>query len=378
MSRLPEIHITALGAVTPVGLTAAASCAALRAGLSNKQEIGNFAVHGEEFDQQPAVGGRVPLEWLDGEPEPELWPGHERWQLKDPPVLESIIETGCDRLERLAAPAIEDLLAHPGWPVEWAGKWPDKIGLYLGLDDHEDAEAMGRLILNQLPGPCRPVKVKVKGRAAGLSALTAAIEDLEAGQVTAAIIGGLDSLIRPHSLDRLERAGQLRSAINNHGIIPGEAVGFVLLETGVSIRSRGGLPLARVLGHGSALESTTGTDEPSQAKGLTKAVRAAVQQAGLRDGPPLVVCDLNGDRYRAIEWGLTDPRALRHLGGNVRTWHPADCTGDCGAASGLVDLIWGTVAMNKNYARHDQVLVWGASDNGTRAAVVLGCTEQKD
>lgn len=369
MTRLPEIHVTALGEVTPVGLTAEASCAALRAGISNKQEIGNFAVDGEEFDQQPAVGGRVPLEWVDGEPEPEIWPGHERWKLKEPPPLESIIETGTDRLARLIAPAVADLLAHPGWPQQW----PAKVGLYLGLDDNEDAESIATLVRDLLPGACTTVKVKLKGRAAGLGALISAATDLASGKVGTAIVGGIDSQIRPETLDRLERAGQLRSASNNHGLIPGEAAGFMLLESRAAVEARSVRSLGQVLGLGAAQEPTAGTEEPSHARGLTESVKQAVNQARLKDGPPLVVCDLNGDRYRAIEWGLTDPRALRHLGGKVQVWHPADCIGDCGAACGLVDLIWGLEAMNKGYAHNDRALVWGASENGYRAAAVVGC-----
>ena len=45
MTRPLDLHITALGEVTPVGLTAAASCAALRAGISNKQEIYSRYLH---------------------------------------------------------------------------------------------------------------------------------------------------------------------------------------------------------------------------------------------------------------------------------------------------------------------------------------------
>jgi len=365
MRKLPEINLTALGAVTPVGLTAAASCAALRAGISNLQEIGNFAVDGQEFDQEPAVGGRVPLEWLDGKPEPELWPGHERWEIPEPPPLESIIEPGTERLKRLIAPALADLLQSPGWPREPAAR----LGLYLGLDDNEDAEAVAALVQEGLPVDCLTVKATTRGRAAGLAAVAAAVADLAAGNIAAAVVGGIDSLIRPDSLEQLERAGILRSAVNNHGIIPGEAAGFILLETGPDSRGRA---LARVLGAATAVEPTAGSDDPSQARGLTEAVRGAVRQAALRDGPPLVVCDLNGDRYRAIEWALADPRTLRHLGGKVRLWHPADCLGDCGAASGLVDLVWGTVAMDKGYAGNDRVLVWGGSENELRGAAVIG------
>jgi 3-oxoacyl-[acyl-carrier-protein] synthase-1 len=92
---------------------------------------------------------------------------------------------------------------------------------------------------------------------------------------------------------------------------------------------------------------------------------------------PLFICDLNGDRYRALEWGLVYGRALGDLRWRYdlatcgQLWHPADCVGDTGAASGILNCIWGVEALRKGYALVDHILVWGASESRLRAAAIL-------
>ena len=84
-----------------------------------------------------------------------------------------------------------------------------------------------------------------------------------------------------------------------------------------------------------------------------------------------MVCDLNGDRYRALEWGLATTRAFGAIQGDLDFWHPADCIGDAGAAMGLVNVLWGIHGLRRGYSPSSKVVVWGASENGVRAAVGL-------
>jgi len=83
------------------------------------------------------------------------------------------------------------------------------------------------------------------------------------------------------------------------------------------------------------------------------------------------VCDLNGDRYRATEWSMAAIRTLGALHGDMSLWHPADCIGDTGAASGIVNVVWAVAAFGKGYASAERTLVWGASEGPARAAAVL-------
>lgn len=123
-------------------------------------------------------------------------------------------------------------------------------------------------------------------------------------------------------------------------------------------------------------EPTAGTENPNQGQGLTTVLRAMRNSAEISH-LPLFICDLNGDRYRALEWGVAYTRAFGNLHEKPDAatsgdfWHPADCIGDCGAASGLVDLAWAVEALRKKYAIVNQVLVWGASDEALRAAALI-------
>ncbi len=364
MSRAPALVLRARGAVTPVGLTAEASCAALRAGISNKGEIGNFSVTGEGFDNQPVVGGRVPLEWLGGEPEPELWPGHERFEVDEPPLLESLIESGGKRLARLIGPALDDLRRDAGEPETW----PAGTIAVLGVDADEEPDPVIAAVAEHAGLPRESVRVVRGGRAAGLAALTAASRELAAGTAPAALVGAVDSLIRPEVLRKLDRAGILPNA-DHGGVIPGEAAAFVLLEPAEASPATGAACRLRAIAL--ADEPTADTDDPNRAEGLTRALREILTQAGAVQIPPLAICDLNGNRYRAVEWAMAWPRVLRFQDADLVFWHPADCLGDTGAASGIVNLVWGMESLRKGYARHREVLVWGASDGPLRAAALI-------
>src|SRR5438045_6154018 len=50
--------VTAIGMTTPVGLTAAQSCAAVRAGISAIEEL-DFIIHTETLEEVPAMGCAV-------------------------------------------------------------------------------------------------------------------------------------------------------------------------------------------------------------------------------------------------------------------------------------------------------------------------------
>jgi 3-oxoacyl-[acyl-carrier-protein] synthase-1 len=249
--------------------------------------------------------------------------------------------------------------------------------LYVGVDSEEDADSLPRLseAVSAALGGFQPnvVEFLPHGRAAGLAAVLLASTAIENGQISGAIVGGVDSLVRPSVWARLAQEEVLKDLETNpQGILPGEAAGFLVLERD----TRRNPPLSILAAAGADHEPTAGTDDPNQGEGLTQALWAVRSMAGVTESP-LAICDLNGDRYRALEWGLAMTRALSGLAhrpdvpGSGDFWHPADCTGDTGAASGILGSIWAMDAMAKEYGGGDQVLVWGASEGPLRAAVVL-------
>lgn len=357
------IVLTGLGAVSPVGLSAPATCAALRAGIARLGEIETHAVEGPQLEPRPATGGRVPTEWLAGEPEAEEWPGHERFGSPRPPLGTHLVASGAARLVELARVAAREAWEQAGLAVA-----ATRVTLYLGVDERDDAEAVAREL-----GPLAASLVAERtGRAAALTALDRAARDLAAGRIECALVGGVDSLVRAEILEALDRAGRLRQAGRPGGVTPGEGAGFVVVERERSARARGANPIVRVLGTAVAEEPTAGTDEPNRGEGLTRALRAAREAAGALEAKPLVVCDLDGDRYRALEWSYAELRVLGDLPGGAEVWHHADCVGDAGAAHNALGLVWAATALERGYARRAAALVWGASAGKTRAAAVLG------
>lgn len=366
-----DIAITGIGVVSPVGLSAPATCSALRAGIARMGEIQTYGVDGEFFDKKPVIGGRVPTEWFEGEPVPEEWPGHERFQVPTLPPREAMVVSGVDRLIELAVPAACEAWQSTVQIDDTSGV----MGLYIGLDDFDESTTVVAAITEAIGRIPEIVVEERAGRAASLTVLHRSIQDLLAGRITIALVGGVDSLIRAEVLERLDEEEILRSDSRPQGVIPGEAAAFVVIEHIQSAKNRGVPIRSYLLSTAVAEEPTADTEDPNQGIGLTRALREARQGAENFETPLLIVCDLNGDRYRGLEWSLASIRVLGNLHGKIDIWHPADCIGDSGAASGILNIIWAVTALQKKYAKTERVLVWGASAGKARAAAVVACAD---
>ncbi len=374
MSEQPPIAITGMGMMTPVGLSVAASCSAFRAGITRITPVFGKMLTDDENQPVPATGGRVPLEWFTGGPIEDEYPGHEAWKLPIPPPSHAFVTPGPARLLELAGPA-----AAEAWKQARADdQAPRTVGLYLGLDEHDEARALADGLGDALRVSFVLQRADRLGRAAGLAALHRAVRHMVEGRVEVALVGGVDSLVRPEAIDRLAAEGRLKSEDHPQGVAPGEAAAFLVLEA--APRSKA---LAWITGTGVAEEPTAGTEDANEGVGLTRALRTARAAAGANEPSnfPRLVCDLNGDRYRAMEWAYALIRALPDLKQDKRSdpwgpeeterWHPAEYTGDTGAASGVTNAVWAVTAMRAGYAHTRDALIWGASDGPLRAAAFL-------
>ena len=184
-------------------------------------------------------------------------------------------------------------------------------------------------------------------------------------------MAGVDSHLFSEELSRLDRAGRLKSPRNRDGFIPGECAAAVLLERRAEALKRGAVPLASVESAATAVEKhLIGSGEQATGEGLATAIQSACA-AGLPQGPSWVICDLNGESYRFREWGLVRVRLTQQLQGVRRLWHPADCLGDVGAATGGVMMGVLGRSFQRGYAPADRALLWAGSDEGQRTALVL-------
>jgi 3-oxoacyl-[acyl-carrier-protein] synthase-1 len=338
--------------VTPLGLDAYESCASLRAGLSLMQDLDYLSVENDWFDEVPVVG--CPVTGItDG------MLGLGRWTKLAARALGDLLENAALDRKNLARVGLSVALP----PLERPGVDP-RIATDLGLRLSQWLEVADLE---------KRTRVHPGGHAAAIKAVIEARSDLESERLDQVIVGGVDSLLEPETLEGLVEMRRIKTEDNIDGFIPGEAAAFVLLELPEKAKARGATTLALLDGIGIGEEPRTReSDQPSQATGLSEAIVAAF--ASLADkgaDTGIAVCDLNGETYRAREFGTAVPRVLSHLAGPLRLWHAADSIGDTGAASAAVSTCVAARALQKGYARSRRALVFGGSDGGLRGALSL-------
>lgn len=341
------VYAVCLGASTPVGRCAWSSAAAVRAGITG------FGQHPYMIDTagEPMRVARAP--WLD------------------------IEVTGIDRFEALLHPAIdqalEPILVRPHEALNTAialGLPAPRPGLPEDLQ-----EQLVRRCARKYNGTFRAAASFPVGHASGLLALDAATRKLASGELDVCVLAGVDSYIEPETLEWLEACDQLHGAgpLNNAwGFIPGEGAGSVLLIREEMIRLLQLEPLAQVLGVGKGFEpKRIKTETVCIGEGLTQTFRSAL--AKLPDGARVtdVYCDMNGEPYRADEYGFTCLRTKEAFAAASDFIAPADCWGDVAAASGPLHVGLAIIAGAKGYANGPYAFVWAGSEGGERGAALL-------
>lgn len=345
------LQVIGLGAQTPLGRSAWASAAAARAGLCG------FAEHPFIVDTvgEPMRIARVP------------WIGFE--------------VQGVERYAALLFPAIEEAIAGL---VATAGLVPLRLGLTLALPPPRPGrpvnlgDALLALIAVRCPGRFTSCETCEVGHAAGHLGFDTAMRGLAAAALDAYVICGVDSYLAPETLEWIDACDQLHGGgpLNNAwGFIPGEAAAAVLVGH-QALAQRFGLDVwADIVGIGTGLESKRiKTEEVCIGQGLTDAFRGALRVLAPGEQIQMIYCDLNGEPYRADEYGFTALRTREHLLAAADFVAPADCWGDVGAAGGPLHIALATIAHCKRYGKGPLTMVWASSESGERgAAIVRAC-----
>lgn len=342
------IVIVAMGARTPLGEDAWSSAAAVRAGIAG-------------FCQHPYM--------IDTAGEPMRVA-----QVKSIDIGVS----GADRFEALLLPAIDQTLEPLAGVLAGQRLY---MALALGLPPERPGQPgeLTRQLIKKLQARYSAVFSSVAlfphGHAAGLMALRAATAKLAQGALDACVVAGVDSYLEPETLEWLEDCDQLHGAgpLNNAwGFIPGEAGAALLLMRESSARQHQLAPLARVLGTGVAHEpKRIKTETVCIGEGLTAAFREAL--AALPSGALIsdVYCDMNGEPYRADEYGFTALRTKDAFASPSDFVAPADCWGDVAAAGAVLHLQLACAAAHKQYGNGLRAFAWASAEGGERAAAVI-------
>ena len=328
--------------VTPLGFNAPASLAAIRAGISAVRAT----PWADPETGEPLSGTRVSL--------PQWFPG-------------------LGKLADLAAPAIQECLlaADPEpqqeIPLLLGVAAESRAGRPLGLDDELLDEIQARL---ELPRHrySRLYPEDQFGCAKALADATALVERKLARRV---VVAGVDSYLHGDTLEDYVQRRRLMTANNSNGFFPGEAAAAVL----VGLSGSGAGVELQVLGVGFGLESATidGT-EPFQGRGMTDAVRIALDQAGLSlSDVAYRLTDISGEHYKFKEAlfvaGRLDTGERKAA---LELWHPIEYLGEIGAAILPCLLAQAMHAAQEGYAPGPLAICHVGADAGARAALVVG------
>lgn len=336
---MQPLAIMASGMVTGVGLTAPASCAAIRCAIDNFAET-RFMDRGGEW----IIGSQVPTE--------------QPWR-------------GLQKLVHMAVPAIQECLIQAG------SVSPSSIPLLLCVAERERPGRIDGLESELFRSISEALGIRFhsssivvpNGRVAGAFALVHARRLLFEDKIPLCLIAGVDSLLVGGSLAAYEDRNRLLTSQNSNGFIPGEGAAAILV-------GRGGLSTGQdlvCLGIGTGKElATIESDIPLRGDGLVQAFRNAMNDSRrtLAD-TDYRITDSNGEQYWFKEAALAVTRTLRDRKDEYFIWHPADCIGETGACVAPVALAVALAAMQKSYAPGTRVLCHFGSDDGARVAMLL-------
>lgn len=332
------ITVLGTGLVTSVGMTTAASCCALRAKITNPFETSFIDSSGEWI-----MAHQVNL---------------------DQPCAD------LTKLVTMAALAIEEALQNINrdqWhrlPMLLCVAETERPGRIAGLDD---------LLLKQIQGElgvsfASSSAVVPHGRVSVAMALAQARTLLESAKVPGVLIVSTDSLLSWPTLSYYERGDRLLTESNSNGFMPGEGAGALWVGASGSCTPQ---LLCTGIGFGHELAHIN-SGEPLRAEGLTSAIKASLNDGGreLHD-MDFRITDNSGEQYYFKEATLALSRTLRQRKEAFDIWHPAECIGEAGAASGVAVIAAAREACFKGYAPGHNILTHWANDAGQRAAVIL-------
>ncbi|TIN80346.1 hypothetical protein [Mesorhizobium sp.] len=330
--------VSCVSLVSPVGYSAAATCAALRAGIAAFEELDY-----RDRVTMPIRGARVDA------------------------VAPS--KRGRERLRMLARLVLEHVEPDIGAALPWA-----QMPLILCTREKETPGARLNGMFSDLRFPDgsavterRTAHIAV-GQTGAFAALMQARKMLGEG-APACLILAIDSLIDARTLAWLDRHMRLKTSDTTDGVIPGEAACLAVVS------KRPMTPhCVTVRGLGLGAETATAiSEEPFRANGLAGALKTALAEARTEmHEVAFRFSDVAGESYAFEELVIAQIRNMRQSRPEQPVWHPADSIGDTGAAAGLIQFAWAEQAFSRGYAPGDLAALHGSSMAfGGRAAAIV-------
>ena len=345
-----DVVVVGVGMMTPVGLSAAETAASIRAGTSRFSES-----HLRDKRFAPFKIAEVPEEGI-------------------PALVDAESQRGLsareERMLRLATAPLQEALA----PLQRRAR----VGLCLSLPEQETTRPLNRHaflrhLAAQTNGAFRAELSDSThiGRAGGLIAIGQATTMIQQGLSGFMVAGGVETYRDLYVLGTLDHERRVKSALNLDGFIPGEAAAFLLLASPDAAASHGLVPIVTVSSVAVGYEpGHLYSNEPYRGEGLAATVSQLISTGSISAPIAEVFSSMNGENYWAKEWGVSFIRSRAIFDQSHGMHHPADSFGDAGAAVGALLVGLAAEGIKASY-RRSPALVYGSSDRGTRAALVV-------
>jgi 3-oxoacyl-[acyl-carrier-protein] synthase I len=384
------IYITALEMVTPLGPDAGHSCAAFRAGILRMGELKNLNFLDKEMFGDPVQGHTIAFlpSGFVGSARALLMGCHALSGLlgKAPYLKQEKDNTGF--FLNLSDYALPDRKHHLEKAFEAElerqfGVDDDPANPAISMEDTLPSKEWRRQHQGVLPKllercdlilPSSHQHLYFGGHTGVIYAIHDAMEAIRAGKYGRCIVGAIDSFIEPPVLEAGALTGMLKTQNNPSGFIPGEAAGFFLLEKQQdAVRKESQLML---LISDLALEKEKFdrfSEDPPLGKALYRALdRLLDSEKSLGDEVGCILCDLNGDIYRANDWGYALVRLqTKYSLGNLPMFLPAVGFGETGAATGVLSLGIMNAAFRNEECQGSAAILWLFSESGERGGLLV-------
>lgn len=339
------LDVVAIAASTPLGHTAPATAAAVRAGIAGFGEFPFVTLSGEPV-----------IVCADDEIDSKL-EGRARLA----PMIERVLD------EILAALPKGDALQGRCYLLLAA---PEPRPGFSDADASAVAEAAAAKLRTRLPDV--RVGIAARGHAGAIRAVERVAQEVAKGVEGLFLILGADSYHHPETFIWLEGDRRFAQPGVRSGFIPGEGVGCLALASPGATHGLRLPVLATITGVGTSQESLLRDSETgSFGQGMSQAIVGATE--GLRlpaEAVDTVYADINGERYRSEEWGFAAMKTYTAMK-SLEYELPGACWGDVGAAFGTLASVLAIQSYVRRYSKGPRALVMAGSDSGLRGAMVL-------
>ncbi|MFY2561079.1 hypothetical protein ACN469_25985 [Corallococcus terminator] len=355
--------LSATGAITSVGRTASAACAAIRAGVARPRRLSGFQLVDEEAQESLLLTGHPLQGYADG------FHLVGRWL-------------------RLARGCVNDLREQSSVPDSRERRFWERTGLLavlpsvdaeVLLSEPEDVPEILRedylLPLHRalgLPIPLEQLHLFASGHVGTAEALSRGLRGLAAGEVEQWLVVAVDSLLDPLLLGQLLEARRLKHDDQPTGLMPGEAGVCLLVERESGARGRGVAAPSLIAAVATNQVAAPDAHARDTGQALATCIRQVVEPLVSSEGPfeGELYSDLTGEEWRAREWG----GALVRLGNRLDTSRlrlPCNSVGDVGAASGALGMCLVAESFAARQSWKGRALVLSSSIQGGVGAIHL-------